>query len=73
MCDLEDERQVPFAEGKNWAESEGIQFYETSAKARIHVEDIFIEAARRCLRKKNIANNRCNIAPSKKKKDCCIS
>ena len=71
-CDLEDERQVPVVEGENWAKNVGSKFYETSAKARINVEDIFIEAARGC-RKKYINNNRGKIASSKKKNDCCIS
>eukprot|EP00324_Dicrateria_rotunda_P005783 CAMPEP_0206155770 /NCGR_PEP_ID=MMETSP1474-20131121/2377_1 /ASSEMBLY_ACC=CAM_ASM_001110 /TAXON_ID=97495 /ORGANISM="Imantonia sp., Strain RCC918" /LENGTH=198 /DNA_ID=CAMNT_0053554539 /DNA_START=38 /DNA_END=634 /DNA_ORIENTATION=- len=42
-CDLEKERKVTPEEGKQLAESWGIPFFETSAKARINIEESFIE------------------------------
>ena len=42
-CDLEKERKVTPEEGKELAESWGISFFETSAKARINIEEAFTE------------------------------
>ena len=68
-CDLEDERQVPIDEAIKWAEEISMPFYETSAKARINVADIFIEATREIVKRNgHYVTNR-----GKKKKDCCVS
>ena len=53
-CDLESERQVTTAEGQDLAKSFGCPFYETSAKARINVEDSFYQLVRE-IRKYNQA------------------
>jgi GTPase KRas protein len=45
-CDREDERQVTFNEGAEFAKSKNMTFFETSALARINVEETFICAAR---------------------------
>ena len=45
-CDLEEERQVTTVEGQDLAKSFGCPFYETSAKARINVEEAFYELVR---------------------------
>ena len=63
-CDLESERQVTTAEGQDLAKSFGCPFYETSAKARINVEDSFYQLVRE-IRKYNQAKN--GGAPDKKK------
>lgn len=42
-CDLEKERKVTAEEGKELAKSWNIAFFETSAKARINIEEAFIE------------------------------
>merc|ERR1712063_197721 len=42
-CDLEKERKVTQEEGKELAKTWGISFFETSAKARINIEEAFIE------------------------------
>ena len=55
-CDLESERQVTTAEGQDLAKSFGCPFYETSAKARINVEDSFYQLVRE-IRKYNQAKN----------------
>lgn len=44
-CDLESARQVTFAEGKEFADSLGIQFIETSAKNTTNVEKAFFMLA----------------------------
>ena len=40
-CDLEDKRQVTYQEGKDFAESNGMKFIETSAKADSKVKEAF--------------------------------
>ena len=40
-CDLNEEREVSFEEGKKKADSYQIDFYETSAKNNINVENVF--------------------------------
>ena len=40
-CDLEDKRAVTFQEGKDFAESNGMHFMETSAKTAQKVNDAF--------------------------------
>jgi GTPase KRas protein len=55
-CDLEQERQVTTVEGQDLAKSFGCPFYETSAKARINVEDAFYQLVRE-IRKDNNKKN----------------
>ena len=43
--DLEDRRQVTTEEGQELADKYGLQFYETSAKTGVNVENIFYESA----------------------------
>jgi len=45
-CDLESERQVSKAEGQELAKSFGAPFMETSAKARVNVEESFFQLVR---------------------------
>eukprot|EP01115_Flamella_aegyptia_P007076 TRINITY_DN2948_c0_g1_i1.p1 TRINITY_DN2948_c0_g1~~TRINITY_DN2948_c0_g1_i1.p1 ORF type:complete len:198 (+),score=89.06 TRINITY_DN2948_c0_g1_i1:49-642(+) len=45
-CDLEKDREVPSTEGKAFADSIEAPFYETSAKARINVEEGFYQLVR---------------------------
>ena len=40
-CDLEDKRKVTFQEGKDFAESNGMKFMETSAKTASKVQEAF--------------------------------
>ena len=40
-CDLQDKRQVSFQEGKDFAESNGMKFIETSAKTASKVQEAF--------------------------------
>ena len=40
-CDLEDKRKVSFQEGKDFAESNGMKFMETSAKTASKVQEAF--------------------------------
>jgi GTPase KRas len=49
-CDLESQRQVAASEGESLANSLGehVRFIETSAKARINVEEMFLDLARMC-------------------------
>jgi len=45
-CDLEHERQVTTAEAQDKAKEWGVPFYETSALARINVEEAFFDLVR---------------------------
>ncbi len=40
-CDLEDKRKVTYQEGKDFADSNGMKFLETSAKTAAKVEEAF--------------------------------
>merc|ERR1711935_1008256 len=40
-CDMEGDRQVSWQEGKDFADSLGVPFLETSAKQRINIEECF--------------------------------
>ena len=40
-CDMEGERQVSYQDGKDYADSLGIPFLETSAKQKINIEECF--------------------------------
>jgi len=41
-CDMKDQRQVSYQEGKEFAESLGMQFLETSAKDKINIDEAFM-------------------------------
>ena len=41
-CDLESQRQVSWNEGKEFADSLGMQFLETSAKDKINIDEAFM-------------------------------
>ena len=50
-CDLNYKREVEEEEGKNFAENEGMAFYETSALTGANVENIFFDACKVISRK----------------------
>ena len=66
-CDLEDERVVGKDEGFSMARRFGnCGFMETSAKARIGVQDVFFDLVRQ------INKNGNDVQKAKEKKNCCI-
>ena len=79
--DLEDQRKVSKEEGKEFAEINGMEFFETSAKENYQVQDAFIQLTRDVIRtkdkslEKNDKNIKINIGNSNdittKKKKCC--
>jgi len=66
-CDLEKERQVTKAEAESLAKGWGCPFYETSALARINVEQAFFDLVRE-IRKEY--NGKVPINKKPKKKGC---
>ena len=58
-CDLEEERRVTFEEGKNYADINGMDFYETSAKSAKYVQEVFEKLAIEIL--SNYEKNKNNI------------
>jgi len=65
-CDLEKDREVSTVEGKEFADSIGAPFYETSAKARINVEEGFYQLVRQ-IRKWNAMSTDDDGSTKKKK------
>lgn len=49
-CDLESTRKVQRAEGQEYAELNGMRFFETSAKRMINVQEVFAELVRQIRR-----------------------
>ena len=79
--DLEDQRKVSKEEGKEFAEINGMEFFETSAKENYQVQDAFIQLTRDVIRTKDKSleksekNIKLNIGNSNdivtKKRRCC--
>ena len=67
-CDLEEERDVTTAEGQDLAKSFACPFFETSAKARINVEESFYGAVREYKK----SNNTFSTSTRKTKKKCFV-
>lgn len=57
-CDLEEERLISYEDGFNLAKGYGYPFFETSAKAHIHVEDCFSELVREVRRKRGFGSDK---------------
>ncbi len=55
-CDLQDERQVPKVEGEDLARDFKSPFFETSAKLRLNVDEIFFNIVRE-IKKFYLSNN----------------
>ena len=79
--DLESQRKVSKEEGKEFAQINGMEFFETSAKENYQVQDAFIQLTRDVIKtkdkslEKNDKNIKINIGNSNdittKKKKCC--
>ena len=48
-CDLDEDRKVSYQEGKEFAESFGLEFLETSAKQKINIDETFIKLTKSIL------------------------
>lgn len=71
-CDLEDRRQVSYQDGEEIANRNNGVFFETSAKCRINVLDIFTSIVVEL--EKKLLTETSFVSPNRKKhKDCLIS
>jgi len=68
-CDLEHERQVTTAESQDKAKEWGVPFYETSALARINVEEAFFDLVREIRRENRGGGKDTNGSKKPGKKD----
>ena len=60
-CDLEDKREVSYAEAKEFADSMGFNFIETSAKTSNNIEETFNLMAKEMKEKNQIGRSRQNL------------
>lgn len=75
-CDLESDREVTKEEGKALAEKFSCPFFETSAKTRVNVDEVFEELVRIVQKSKKQENeNDRDKAPSKEGSGggCCVT
>lgn len=70
-CDLENDRDVSRAEGEALAEKYGCPFFETSAKTRVNVDEVFTELVRIVQNAKR-AQNSGNEDTQTDKSQCCV-
>eukprot|EP01123_Difflugia_compressa_P002301 TRINITY_DN12_c0_g1_i2.p1 TRINITY_DN12_c0_g1~~TRINITY_DN12_c0_g1_i2.p1 ORF type:complete len:194 (+),score=33.68 TRINITY_DN12_c0_g1_i2:91-672(+) len=72
-CDLENERQVTKIEAETLAKSWGSPFYETSALARINVENAFYDLVREIRKETSVKGNaKPKAKPGKKAAGCSL-
>jgi len=67
-CDLEAERQVSLQDLKDYAAEAGTMWIETSAKARIHVDEAFLQTVRAITK----ARSEQSTKTTKKKRRCLV-
>jgi len=68
-CDLEQKRQVSTDQGKEMAKQYGVQFFETSAKDQLNIDELFITTTKNFLEKQsNNKNKKSTIVNNKNSK-----
>ena len=78
-CDLENDRTVSQAKSNQWARDHDLPLIETSAKDDLRIQEAFIEAARKAMKREVLSapvlnNNKVILSArveDKKKKACC--
>ena len=69
-CDLSEDREVPTDEGKALAQKWNCPGFETSAKTRLNVDEVFTELVRIVAKSK--MNNDDNEPQRNDSKGCCV-
>eukprot|EP01121_Diplochlamys_sp_Union-15-3_P010266 TRINITY_DN2874_c0_g1_i1.p1 TRINITY_DN2874_c0_g1~~TRINITY_DN2874_c0_g1_i1.p1 ORF type:complete len:197 (+),score=36.65 TRINITY_DN2874_c0_g1_i1:101-691(+) len=69
--DLVDKRQVNIAEGQDWARGIGADFFETSARTRTNVDEVFFQLVRRIRLDRGRGEKQSEDGHKKKKRRAC--
>ena len=60
-CDMENDRRVTVNQGKEYADQNGMKFFETSAKDSKNVAEIFLDLTKENLKRNNAKSLPCSI------------
>ena len=71
-CDLDGDREVPTSEGKAIAEKFNMPFFETSAKTRVNVDEVFFELVRQVAKYKAAHTDGDDVDDAASGGGCCV-
>jgi GTPase SAR1 family protein len=71
-CDLTESREVPTEEGRALAGATGCPFFESSAKTRVNVEEVFVAVVREIKRLKERNSPSVNVNEGRRRGSCLL-